>query len=210
MKIAIIILTILFSSTSYSYVDLNLSYTYSLKRIEGVETVDNDDPGEAVSTSNGASITWAWYIWQYTALELNYGETTERLKDSRESTTSDESVTIKNLDSTLITKVSGVGIRQSFAGRKSSIIPSLSLGYAKYTTSGKTVYTLDIESEGEQEITLEREQKSFNSYYAAFSLKFRITQLMGLTLAAKTVLQDLDADKPSDNVTYSAGLSWVF
>lgn len=209
MKKGIYLLCLLISFDALAYVDLNLSYTYSLRRVKGIETSTNPDPGEALSTTSGYTINWAWYIWEYTALEFNFGETTQRLKDDREIATDDDTLTILELDSTLVTQVQGVGIRQAFASRKASIIPSISIGYAQYTTSGKTKYSLDRNGTDDT-LTVEKDKETFNSYYAGVGLKFRFTQLLGLTLAAKTVLQDLDTSEAGDNVTYSAGLSWVF
>ena len=203
------LLIILISSNVYSYVDLNLSYTHSIRKVQAVETDANPDPGEAITTSQGYSLNWAWFMWEYTALELNYASTTQKLLDDREAATSDASVTINKVDSTVITEVSGAGIRQAFASRKARIIPTIAIGYAKYTTSGTTKYTLN-NSGTEEVIEIEQDKEVFNSSYASFSLRFRFTQLMGLTLAAKTVMPDFDTSQASNNVTYSAGLSWMF
>lgn len=200
------------SSHAYSYVDFNLGYTYSIKKIDGVVTDTNPEPGSAKATSTGYQVNWAWFMWEYTALELNYSATTQRLLDDREVSTLDangDPLTITEQDSTVVTEVSGVGIRQAFADRKASIIPSIAIGYAQYTTSGSTKYKLDIngvvvnfESEQDKEV--------FSSSYVTFSLRFRITQLIGLTLAAKAVMPDFETTEASNNMTYSAGFSWVF
>ncbi|MAX67578.1 MAG: hypothetical protein QF441_06880 [Bacteriovoracaceae bacterium] len=193
----------------FGYVDLELSYTYSERKIDGVETDLNPEPGSAVTITQGYSFNWAWYIWEYTALELNYSETNQKLVDDRQVKTSDDTITIKQQEDTVITQVSGVGIRQAFAGRKARIIPSLALGYAQYTTSGTTNYLLDV-SGTEATIEEEQDKEVFSSSYAAFSLRFKFTQLMGLTLSAKTVMPEFDTSVASDNVTYSAGFSWMF
>ncbi len=197
------------STNIYGYVDFNLSYTFSERRVNGIETDPNVDPGSARTTSEGYSVNWAWYIWEYTALELNYSSTTERLIDDRGAVSSDGTFTILEVDSTVLTQVSGVGIRQSFASRKSRIIPSIAIGYAKYTTSGTTKYSLD-QSGVEYTFKKEQDKVVYSSSYASFSLRFRITQLMGLTLAAKTVMPDFETSEAQNNVTYSAGFSWMF
>ena len=210
MKLIVFILFM--TSHAYSYVDFNLGYTYSIKKIDGVATDENPDPGSAQTTSDGYQVNCAWYMWEYTALELNYSSTTQRLLDDREVTTTDadgDPLTIKKQDSTVITQVSGIGIRQAFANRKASIIPSLAIGYAQYTTSGSTKYTIDFNGTlGSFENIQDKEV--FSSSYVTFTLRFRITQLIGLTLAAKTVMPEFKTKEASNNMTYSAGFSWVF
>lgn len=212
LKLIFLLCSFFVALSSWSYVDLNLSYTYSVRRINGVETEANPEPGYAEAISTGYILNWAWFMWEYTAIELNYSSTTQRLLDKREVSAVDgngDPFTIKQQDSTVVTEVSGVGIRQAFASRKSRIIPSLAIGYAKYTTYGTTKYTFDFNGT-EGDIESEKDKEVSSSSYAAFSLRFRITQLMGLTLAAKTVMPDFDTSQASDNMTYSAGFSWMF
>jgi hypothetical protein len=203
------IIFFLISFNVSAYVDLSLNYTFSKRRLQAVETDTNPDPGAAVTTTSGYTINWAWYIWEYTALELNYSESKQQLVDNRQAATDDETLTIKNIDSTILTQVSGVGLRQSFANRKARIIPSLSLGYAKYTTSGLSRYVLD-DSGTEKELEIEKDKEVFSSSYASISLRIRFTQFMGLTLGAKTIMPEFDTSEAANNVTYSAGLSYVF
>jgi hypothetical protein len=192
-----------------AYIDLNLSYTHSARKVDGIETTSNPNPGSAVSKSDGYSANVAWYVWEYTAIEMNYSRTTQRLIDDREVATADDSITIKEVDSTVVTEVAGAGIRQAFAKRNSAIIPSISIGYAKYTTSGLSRYTLD-DSGTEKELEIEQDKEIFSSSYASISIRLRITQLISFTLAAKTIMPDFDTSLAENNVTYSAGFSWIF
>ena len=200
------------SLNAYSYVDLDISYTLSERKVDGIETDSNPDPGAAKTTIKGYTINWAWYIWEYTAIEFNYSETNQRLLDDREVSTTDaegDAFTIKEQDSTVITQVSGVGIRQAFASRKARIIPSLAIGYAQYTTSGTTKYLFDF-SGLQTSYSVDQEKEVFNSGYVAFAVRFRFTEFMGLSLSAKYIAPDFDQDTAQDNVTYSAGFSWLF
>jgi hypothetical protein len=204
--------TVIVSSCAYGYVDLNLGYSFSMRKVDGVETDTNPEPGSAQTTTSGYTLNWAWFVWEYTAIELNFSQTTQRLLDDREVSTEDSSgnpFTIKQQDSTVITQTSGIGIRQAFASRKARIIPTLAIGYAKYVTSGTTKYIFDFDGT-ELDFEQEQDKEEFSSSYASFSLRFRITQLMGLTISAKTVMPDFETDEAGNNVTYSAGLSWVF
>ena len=104
------------SDIAYSYVDLSLNYNFSKRKIDGADTeLSDEDQGQAVTTTEGWSINWGWFIWEYTALELNYSRTSERLVDDRESSNSDGTFTIKEVDSLVVTEVQGAGLRQSFA-----------------------------------------------------------------------------------------------
>jgi len=199
----------LISFNAFSYVDMSLNYTHSMRKVEGIETDAEPDPGAAITTNSGYTVNWAWYMWEYTALELNYSHFTERLVDDRALSASDGSFTILETDATVITEVAGAGIRQSFANRKSAIIPSLSIGYAKYTTSATKTTKVDIGGTV-YEVNDEQEKEVFSSSYASFSLRFRFTQLMGFTLAAKTIMPDFETKEAENNVTYSAGFSWIF
>jgi hypothetical protein len=206
----LLIFIFLFSSSAFAYVDLNLQYSFTKRRIEGVGPVGStEDPGEAITNTTGYYVNWAWYMWEYTALELNYSSSQEQLIDTRITATTDETVKIQKIDSVVITNVQGAGIRQSFASRKSTIIPSLSIGYAKMTTSGTTKYLLDV-SGTEQSISLERDKETYNSSYATFQIRIQFTQLMGFVIAAKTVMPDFDTKQAQNNLTYTAGFSWIF
>lgn len=211
MQRILLIVTMMTSFSAYSYVDLNLSYTFTQRRIEATNSSGESDPdlGVAVSTTKGYTASWAWYIWEYTALEFNYSETDQILEDDRAVVDSSSGITIKNVNSLVKTTTQGVGIRQSLAGRKSAIIPSISIGYAKLITSGNTEYTLN-QSGTDYELSLERDKEVYNSGYATFQLAFRFTKLMSLTLLAKSVFPDFKTEEAENNLTYSAGLSWMF
>lgn len=210
-KILLITILLISTSSAYSYVDLNLSYSYTKRRVEGVDASGKSDPdfGEALSTTSGYYINWAWYMWEYTALELNYSESDEKLKDDRQVVDSSSGLTIKEVNSLIKTTVQGIGIRQSFANRKAAFIPSLAIGYARLTTSGNTKYIVN-ESGTDYTLTYTRDKEVFNSSYVTLSLAIRITQLIRLTLTGKAVMPDMDTTQAENNLTYSAGFSWMF
>lgn len=204
----------IFSLSASAYVDLSVNYSFTQRKIDGAEQVDElSDPGQAKTTTEGWSINWGWYIWAYTALELNYSQSKERLVDDRQTATDDDSLVIKEIDSLVENEVMGVGLRQSFAGRKSLFIPSLAVGYARLTQSGRTSYLVE-EDDGttvtQDKLSLNRDKEVFNSSYITASLRIRFTELIGLSLSAKSVMPDFDTTKAGDNLTYSAGFSWVF
>jgi hypothetical protein len=207
----IILVTLFLSSTAQAYVDLQVGFSYSTRRIEASNADGEIDPdlGEAQSTTKGFNVNWAWYIWETTALELNYAESEERIEDSRSTTANGGAITIKNTDSKVKTITQGVGIRQALASRKSTFIPSISIGYARYITSGETTYLLS-DAVGDFEATIERDEETINSSYASVSLAIKITKLMRLALTARAIVPGVEIDKADQNITYSGGLSWIF
>ena len=205
----IFLLLVFCANSSFAYVDLSLNYSQSSRKLAEVVTEDGEDAGSARTNSTNYSVVMAWYLWEYTAIELNYSQSTEKLTDDRVVASGTDGITIMSLESTVVTKTSGAGIRQAFASRKSAIIPSLAIGYAQYTTSGTSKYLLDVSG---TEVDYEQAQDAevTASGYVTFTLRLRLTQLMGLTFAANSVMPDFDTDLAEDNVTYSAGLSWIF
>ena len=209
LKIILLILTL--ATNLHAYVDLQLGFSFSNRRVEAIDAEGNVDEngGEATSSSRGVNINWAWYLWEYTALELNYAESEEIIEDSRVRASSDGAITFNNVRSTVKTKTQGVGVRQTFAPRSSRLIPSLSVGYARYITSGDTFYKYT--SGGiDSETTIESEEEITNSSYATATLAIRVTKLMRVTLSARTVVPGVDFNEADKNITYSGGLSWVF
>jgi hypothetical protein len=211
LKLTILFSLLLTSVSAYSYVDLQVGFSHSTRRVEALDAggdIDKDG-GEAIATNKGFNVNWAWYLWEYTALEFNYAESEQRVKDDRIAVSSDGNTTFSNIDSLIKTKTQGIGIRQTFASRKARFIPSLSVGYARYTTSGQTNYKFSTGGV-EDEVTIDREDEVVNSSYATFTLAIRITKRMRLTLSANSIVPGVEIDQADKNITYSGGLSWVF
>lgn len=203
-----LIFLFIFSFNSYSYVDLGVNYSFSRSVIDGVG-IEEDKNQKATSTTETLTFNWAWFIWEYTAVELNYSKSSRRLVDDREYATDDSTIKVIKQDSVFYTEVAGIGIKQSFANRKSFFIPSISIGYAKMVTSGERNYLFKIGTD-EKPASDKTDKEEFNSSYVGASLRFRLTKLIGITLSARSVMPDFETDKLENNLTYSAGFSWVF
>lgn len=193
------------SVNAYSYVDLNLNYSYNQQIIDG----NVSGGGEALSVTKTLMGSWSWYLWEYTAIEFTYSRTDNNVKDTRPIQDSGGTFLIKKVESNVITDVMGVGIRQSFANRKSRLIPSLGLGFARVVERGNTIYTVNTGG-ADQSLEQKNDEESFNSSYLTLSLRIRLTELMGINLGARTVVPDFDTSKASKNMTYHAGFSWIF
>lgn len=202
------------ASSAEAYVEIGLNYSYRQQINDGVETSTNPEPGEVTSSTKIYGLSWAWYIWEYTALELNYSQSLNTVIDTRELSSTDSgtgtTTTFTQLTSEVKSQAQGVGLRQSFANRKARIIPSLSIGYAKLTSSGETTYQYKVNDVEQEDATLPQPQESENSAYVSVSLRIKLTQLMGLTFMGKSILPDFDTAELDKNIAYNAGFSWVF
>jgi hypothetical protein len=209
-------ISLLFIFTSLhvsAYVDFNLNYSFSQNIVDGVENSKiedtKNDPGRARSITKTYSAVWAWYIWEYTALEFNYTHSENEVIDERSNISADQTLIINKVKSDVITTVQGVGIRQAFAGRNATLLPSLSIGYAQMTINGTSIYTI-TNNDVRETIKVDQATQRINSGYVAFSLRYRMTELMGISLGAKTVIPEMDMSKAQNNMTYFAGFSWIF
>lgn len=198
------ILILVFSFSSYAYVDLSLQYSAS--KTESIQ--DPNIEGEIISENQTLSVGWAWYIWEYTALELNYSKSKYTQTNTRRQQV-DPTFILTKLVSVTETEVKGAGLRFSLAKRNSFILPTFSVGYALLTTSGQTQYDYELSNVPGSNEYDDPEQESSSSYISA-GLKFNITKLMGLQFNAKTVMEDFKLSEADKNITYLAGLSWVF
>lgn len=191
---------------SYSYVELGLNYSYS-KQIVGEE-----ENNVSISESNGG--TWAWFMWEYTALEFNYAVINDTITDTNEQVVALDdvnSITIIETTSRIKTVVQGVGIRQALAPRKSKVVPMISIGYAKQISQGSTLYRFRVnDGEDEEEQENELDAQEIDSAFFGLSIRISFTQTFGINIGGKTVFPSSEPDKAKNNVRYMAGLTWLF
>lgn len=193
-----LILILLLSYTHFSYagfVDFSANYWYS-EQLSGVE-----DENKIISQTIG--VNWAWYIWSTTAIELNYSQNI--YEDDFNTDLTDGADTINRIYKRTTTRVYGIGIRQALAGRKATVIPSIFIGTATQKILEQQTYVINNSVS-----KLEPDEIEQNSGQISVALRIRITELMGLRFSARSVFPDFDTSKIRNNVTYSAGLSWVF
>jgi len=185
--------------------ELDFDFSYS-KNVFG-ENRDN----QVTDRSYGGS--WAVYLWNLTAIELNYYQSKEITIINDDTRIQDGSIDITRTSSQSIyeTYVYGIGVRQAFAGRKSRFIPSLSLGYARTFNKSYGDSTYTDNSNGSsfqiyQKVSKTRQDNAF----AAFALKIAITKTFSIKGSVKTYFPADDFNKAKDNQRYTAGFSWFF
>ena len=123
----------------------------------------------------------------------------------------DTDLEITNVYNLIESDVYGVGIRQAFASSKAFLIPMISLGYAKQFNRGKTQYTLRAPSNGATtSFETAQDRKRYDSVFATFTLKFKISQTMSIDGSINTVFRAFEFSEARDSMKYGAGMSWLF
>lgn len=153
----------------------------------------------------------AMYLFERTALELNYSYSDTITDEHQSIPITGTNVNIVGMVNTVETTVYGIGIRQLFADRKAFLRPLLSLGYAKQFTEDYTDIT--IQNDGGGPITLLRSDESKyqnDSVFASFSLELRLARFLALRGSVHTVFPAFEFDKIRDYQRYTAGFTWIF
>ncbi|WP_372655294.1 hypothetical protein [Halobacteriovorax sp.] len=202
LKISVILLTTILSLNSYALIELGMDFSY-----------DKDVFGTNRQSKN-TSRTWAGsvatYLWEYTALEINYMENSDNTVINESVSYSDLDITILGQQTEIETKSYGLGFRQSFSSRKSLIQPSLSLGYARTFKRTKTNYTVrsDISGTSFTSVNPLIKQRQ-DSMFGTFSLKFRLSQRLSIRGSIQTYIRAFDWNSAKDDLRYTAGFTWL-
>ena len=206
---SLVFLWLLVNSFTYSvkaadstYFDLGLNYGYQ-RQVYGARR-------EAKFTSETYSGTLAWYIFTYTALEVNYSYTQQDIVDSTHNQL-DADLELISSYQRVVSQVYGGGIRQMLAPRGFFVVPMVSVGYAKQFQQTSEQYILKTTSTAEiREVIFVTPKHVIDSAYATFALQFNLTQTLKVTGSVTTVFKWFETDKAKDNVRYLAGISWLF
>ncbi len=164
---------------------------------------------ESKNTSRSYSGSIAFYFFSMTAIEFNYSEKEEETINSVES--GDSVLTLNSISQTITSTNFGVGIRQAFASRKSFLIPTMSIGWARQKTKDISTTNYTIVSDGSTVSFQDGPNTDeYDSVFASFALKVRLTKTMSLKGSVNTVFEAFEYDKARDQLSYRAGLSWIF
>lgn len=153
----------------------------------------------------------AVYLFEQTALELNYSYSDTITDEHQDIPITGTDVNIVGVVNTVESEVFGIGIRQLFANRKAMLRPLMSLGYAKQFTVDYTDITIQDADGGPT--TLLRAEQSKNqsdSVFASFSLELRLMRFLALRGSVHTVFPAFEFDKMKDYQRYTAGFTWIF
>jgi hypothetical protein len=197
LKILFIILGSFIFNNAWAYVDFSANFFYT-KEIFG----ENDN----VNRSRNYNVTWAWYMFSTTALELNYSEAQSTYQNNDDVTVA-TNVVIKQSINQVFTDSYSIGIRQSFAPRTSRFIPSISASWSNQKQEGFNTYTIDNNGTVTdlKETTGIVEQSSMS---AAVMLTIKFTQFFGMNFMGRKFFPKDDTIKES--AQFSAGINWLF
>lgn len=195
------LLSFLIQSSAWSLIEINGDYGLS-KQVYGANRNN-----EIESKTIGGAV--ALYLYDKTAIELNYSQT-ETITEERTELPIDGTTfnAIGQTNKVLIYSY-GIGIRQAFASRKARFKPSVSLGYARQfirdTTDARFQNTVDgsIISVSDAVNKLRDD-----SVFGSFALEMRITRRISLRGSVRTTFKAFDFDRAQDNVRYMIGFSW--
>ena len=183
--------------------ELNINYSYD-RQIYGSQRQN-----KMRSTAIGGSV--AWYIFAYTALEVNYTETETRINENDETVVDTTSnLKIKSTQNDITNYTWGLGIRQMLSGRKARIQPLISIGYARQFQDSSTTYNLSLNDGPTYEVLQSGPRVRTDNVFGAFILKFVLTKTMALTGSVRTTFKAFEWNEARNFVRYQAGLSWVF
>lgn len=200
MKLLLLVLSL----NAYAYVDLSLQFSQTKR--ESITTDASQSDFNVSSRTLG--IVWAWYIWEYTALEFNYSQSKEVQTNNRDQVI-DPTLTINQTVTTTETEVKGVGLKLNLAKRQAFVIPSVSAGYALLTTGGEASYEYTL-SGTPTSVSYDIKEETSSSSYLTAGLRFNFSKFFGVNISARSIMEDFELSQYDKNIIYLAGLSWVF
>lgn len=204
MKKVLLALCILFiANHAQAITELDLGFSYD-KSVFG-ETRDDK------STSRTYRGSIAFYFFNMTAIEFNYSEKEDETIINNDTSGITSGLVISDESQTITTQTYGVGIRQALASRKAFLVPTISVGWARQKAQSRSTATIVNKTDSSRTVYDSGVSESeYDSVFGSFALKIRITKTMSLKGAVNTAFKAFEWDEARDQVSYSAGLTWIF
>ena len=162
---------------------------------------------EITSTTYSGSI--ALYLYNYTAIEINYGNTETITDVVNNAAKSSEDFDLLRQTDRVVVESYGIGIRQSFANRKARFVPTLSIGYAKRFARNSQSGTFRINADDSQFSYRSPTSKlRTDSVFATLGLNIKLTRMLSIRASAQTIFQAFQFNRAQDNMKYLFGFSW--
>ena len=192
--------SLLLTFSAHSIVEVNGEYGLSTQKY-GI-TREN----KIQSTTIGGAM--AVYLFDTTAIELNYGQT-ETITSETDVLTIDSTYDLIGQRNNVLIYSYGIGIRQAFASRRSRFRPSLSIGYARQFIRDSTAATFRNKDTNTSFIVNGTTSKRRDdSVFGSFNLELRLTQRVSLRGSVKTIFKAFEFNRAQDNIRYLVGFSW--
>lgn len=202
-KILFILFTLSLSLNANAVIELDLDFNYS-KSVFGAERQNK-------TTSRVYGGSMAFYFFDLTAIEFNYSESEKETIVNHNTKLITTGLVIDTETSTLLSKSYGVGIRQALSGRGSFIIPVISIGWARQRFEDSATATLlDKDTSSSTIYKSGVSTFEYDSVFGSFALKLRFTKTLSLKGSVKTSFRAFEWNEAKDQLSYAAGLSWMF
>jgi hypothetical protein len=201
-KIVIFLVLLLLPLTELlALVELGGTYSYQRQRF--------GDGRQNSVTSKTYHGSMAIYLFNLTAIELNYSETEDIAEQNDNIPITDTTISVTKNSNIVRTTVYGIGIKQALASRKAFLRPTISFGYAKMFAVDGTDYTFYDSSNGNTILyRADRDRKRDESVFAEFALQIRLSSRFALKGSVKTVYPAFKGGLAKDNMKYLAGFTW--
>ncbi len=202
VRLAVLIVAIFISKDAFALFELSGEFGYKTQAYGSAR--ENDITERTYSSS------LAMYLFETTALEVNYSYSTSITNEHNRIAVTGTTVNIIGMVNTVESEVFGLGLRQLFASRKSVLRPMLSMGYAKQFVVDYTDITIEDSTGAVAELRTAQSRSKSDSVFASFSLELRLIKHMALRGSVQTVFPAFEFDKMKDYQKYTAGFTWIF
>ncbi len=190
-----------FQSTFALYYEVNADFGYD-KQIYGANRLNS-----SVSRSYAGGLST--YVFEQTALDLSYTHSTD-ITTQNERYYAGSGYDLVSQQNIVETNVYGIGIKQMLFPRKFSIVPLISVGYARQFLSYHTDLTLENQTSGVRASGTSGVSKSrVDSMFGAFILQIKISDRLSIKGTVKTLFEAGEWNKARDNVKYTLGFSVI-
>lgn len=192
----------LFPVVSFAVTEFNFDFGYD-RQIYGVNRQNS-------VVSRNYSVGLSTYLFDLTAIDLNYSNTQDTTSQNDRYTVSSPFDIIAQ-QNRVRTNVFGVGIKQMLVGRGARLTPIISAGYARqFVTSSGDITVENTTTKSRQTIDLNETKQRYNSVFGSFTLQLKLTERFSLKGTVRTLFPAFEFAKAKDNLKYLVGFSWIF
>lgn len=186
---------------SFALAEFNFDFGYD-RQIYGVNRQNS-----VVSRNYSAGIST--YLFDLTALDLNYSNTQDTTSQNDRYTVS-APYDITAQQNRVRTNVFGLGIKQMLVGRGARLTPIISAGYAReFVTSSGDISVENTTTKAVQKVYLNETKQRYNSVFGSFTLQLKLTDRFSLKGSVRTLFPAFEMNKAKDNLKYLVGFSWI-
>ncbi|MFG1484381.1 hypothetical protein ABMA79_01525 [Halobacteriovorax sp. HFRX-2_2] len=191
------------SLNSMALTELDLDFNYN-KNIFGL-----DRQSYETKRTYAGSVTF--YFLSKTGIEFNISQSENEIIGKYDNSDLSTGLVIENEYTNIKTQSFGIGIRQALSGRKSFLQPLISLGWSRQQyTLYSTTLVKDLDTSTEYLIKSGKEKSSYDAMFGAFALKMMLTRTFSIKGSVRTVFRAFKFEEARDQLSYSAGISWLF